>query len=436
MEKQKKMESYDDHHQKCYKMFNRAFDGEKIYIHVDEIDEYNRTIVFGIVTEEMVIYDSEFMSDSKAEYRPYFFSFETHISNQLESYLDKSNSQRSEDGLWLVAKFISENESNNVESSNVIEGYVMYAASPVFAKKKRIKLIYAGLPKKIRDRINKTYKLNPVNDVEAKKRLDNTFSCMEFDYLDVFNAGHANVIRLRGRKTGKYASVLVDVGKHGGYCGSVPKEYPKTDKALSKMKPSAVILSHWDLDHILGVTCASAEMFECQWYAPDLGDMGTNAKRLACYLHYKKKLTLIERKRTDRLITSIKGLTIYMGRNAKVDDIDKQNCGGIVVSYEIDKVKTLVCGDAPYKAVESALWKTKPIYDYIIVPHHAHAMTVKKIVTKRKSKGYSVYCNNEKGDAKHLNDLDSLGYENLHTEDIKKRYYSIDLKKLKKPVEK
>lgn len=103
--------------------------------------------------------------------------------------------------------------------------------------------------------------------------------------------GHANLIRFRGNKSGgtgardrKYFSFLYDIG----WPRKSSRGYLSAKKALGFMRPKAVVLSHWDTDHIMGIVHANDSVFDCPWFAPEITTGGRiNARRLACFLSYK-----------------------------------------------------------------------------------------------------------------------------------------------------
>lgn len=428
-EREKKRELYEIHEKECIRMFNKAFKGQELYIHVDEIDEISETIRFGILTDSIINYDR--LRRETEGYRPFFFSFVSNYNQKIKSFLEKEDLQETNSN-WFLATFDTEND--NLESLITIEGTAEYAASPIVSNRKTLKIIDRRLPRGVLQDINATYALPTFTDSVVIDKFCNTFANIKFEYADIFKAGHANVIRLRGRESGQFVSVVFDIGKHGGYVGSSPRNYPKTNAAIKRMKPKAVILSHWDMDHILGVIEASNDMFECMWFAPEILK-GTGAKRLACYLHHKGNLVLVNRRCADGLIADISGFSMYMGRDPGGNISIRENWSGIVLNYTYGDVSTVFCGDAPYEALTNTLWTLEQIHDYIIIPHHARPAKVKGIVTPNPKGGYAIYCRNDDGDPTHIGELhNDCNYEIYKTEDVSNLYYTINLRRLEPPT--
>ncbi len=435
------------HKEKCQDMFNEAFEGGKLYVHIDEGDnEYDRSVRFSIVTEEMLKYDIAIMNNERYPYngsviepegyRPYFFSFITDYDIKYKMYFEERKNEKNlnfDDGKWYVAWFKS--ERRYFDDNNVFFGQVQYAASPIKYDDRSIEIIDEAVPADIRDKINKCLSVTHNSEDDFKEKFKKCFSDVVFDYAYIYKAGKANLIRITGHKKKEYISVLFDIGCHVSNPRLLDTKYSDTGKALSLMTPKYVILSHWDADHFMGVVKANDSIYDAQWFAPEIANKSANARRLAKYLQYRKRIMISERKGNERKIMEISDFGLFMGQNRNIDSTP-ENCGGIALTYKKNGVKSIFCGDVPYRAIENELWGKSRIYDYMIVSHHASdRVKVSGIVEKNPDESYGIICRNERKEPNHIAELKKCNYVALVTEDAD-LYYKIDLGTKKAPENK
>ena len=436
-----KRNDYQEHQKVIIKLFNNALEEEQIYIHLEEIDEEDNTVRFSILSHDLLEYDianlNPEMSAKNIEkqdgYKPYFFTFVATINGWLKKYISKiSDNFPIDDDYWFTASFKSEITK---AANSFLEGYIVVAASPIQFDYKHRKLAVTDekIPEVIRDSINNAYPLVSSDLITVRKKFANAFSDVSFRRAFIYKAGHANVIRLNGAKEGQCFNLIYDIGINYGKPGKKikTKSYFNVKDAISHFKPNAVILSHWDEDHILGIVYANDKIYECPWFAPEVNSFKLNARRLARYLFTKNVLTLIEKDKTEKQVAQEGDLKIFMGRNEGTDGIDVNNCSGLVLVHEKADVKAIFCGDVPYKAIANELWNRGQGYDYLIIPHHARAMTVDGIVCSNPRNGIAIYCHKKKGDSIHIRELHRKHYQKIYkTEDASNnKYFSINLSK-------
>ncbi len=424
------------HCNKCLDMFEEALKAEKIYVHIDEINEEYNGIRFSIVTREMQDYDSG-MAEIKG-YRPYFFSYVAEFKGDIKKYVEEKSV--SEQGLPEEDRcFVATFNPNHVKPLFKLEGIVEYAVNSIQYQKRSLIIIDKAYDIFVH---NFPISINAVSDHVVKKSFNNTFGNVIFKNAYIYKAGHANLIRITGHTGKRHFKLLYDIGCHWGNPNSALKMYSKANTALRSMKPSAVILSHWDADHIMGVVYLPNIAFDCQWFAPAIEEHRQNAIRLAKYLIFKKKLVLVRRDVADRTIAVINVTKkrsqcifgLYMGKNIRIDKISKANSSGLVLTYEYRDanqtvVKSAFCGDVPYKAICNQIWNKKQIYNYLLIPHHARKMTVLNNVKGNSTNSVALYCKDKIGDKNHIRELFKQGFTQiLKTESVPKLYYKIDLR--------
>lgn len=122
--------------------------------------------------------------------------------------------------------------------------------------------------------------------------------------LKIYNVGQANCAYIRSNNN-RYA-MMIDVGIDKRFIkdkvnnektfyrnhGIVKRNY----KHISTTQPKVIILTHWDMDHLLGVCLLDKKSFRANWIAPDVAEnnrMALFLKRLILYLHHKQSLLMI-----------------------------------------------------------------------------------------------------------------------------------------------
>ncbi|MCT4662638.1 MAG: hypothetical protein N4A40_12325 [Tissierellales bacterium] len=157
-------------------------------------------------------------------------------------------------------------------------------------------------------------------------------------------------------------------------------------KNLYKTKnPELVILSHWDVDHILGVAECKDDIYNAVWITPDLNyatsQFSLAALRLNYYLSKTTELINVDNSFAKKKVYSGSNIKIYKSsgedNSNKNKTVDENYCGGysnkknnigLVLELEYNNKKLLSPGDSDYLALAREI-KTST-YNYLIVPHH------------------------------------------------------------------
>lgn len=483
-------------HEICHEMFWNAFRGRsKMFIQMSDLSKCNVfennsaeviTLQCSLLTLQMVDYDimmfnamkntedEDYKNAAIRHYRPYFFSFVAEIEHKEYEELKKiqcrlkdkrSDFLDTEDEetpyIWMECTFYQTNK----RSIN-LSGYVIQSASNIDKITTDLSIIEdENTDIKTIKRILDTYKLDSSctkDDNKFIELLENSIGNKTISSIDVYKVGNGNCVFARTDNTN--GGFFYDIGFNYRHrpmkiTNGVTYNYSNTMRQIVKNNPSFYILSHWDMDHIAGISAAGKSFFDKDWFAPDCYDACTDAKRLAIYLDLKNNLYLVNRhcrnsNSSGRLIgrpIEIKDGTskilatykLYMGEKAGCDK-SRTNCEGIVIEYKSYSKKknqrkkvVIMMGDVNYTSFNKARNNNQePLVadsqiDYLIAPHHGSQHTDYKELTSGKSLlngelaiiccTNDTHCNRPNPD--HLNELKKR-FKVITTEEIKGRKVS------------
>lgn len=352
-----------------------------------------------IVTDSIMKYDNIMFDENKSDnykdkhYKPYFVEF---ISDYFDlDYLKelRLNLNFKKDK-WIEIQFLEDESRKN--NGKYISGTFIFSASPLKIGKRTIEVIGVNVPEVVKNfsglYLEKVK--NYIFDITKKSSLNNDLkkifpkSYTECE-ITIFNVGQGslNLIEMDNKK------FLFDIGD-SGYNGEAieRKNKEKADKLIKNINPDCVILSHWDLDHILGIAKMTDKIFEAYWIVPDITEkngFSDSAKRLICFLAWysKTKLVSIRSKENDMnnkiifsnnvfelgkgigKINSSKTL-VHLCNN--INSLNFQNNFGLVLKVKGKKEHTIFAGDCEYKAFPKNFMTQYP--DYLVAPHHGSKM--------------------------------------------------------------
>ena len=354
----------------------------------EELEERRMVAKLNVMTMDMLEYDESYFGEDSnqrpAGYRPYFYSYLIYMD--ARSDFQTLIKLREMGDRWFIAEFRKPYSAGWDEYEGVIES----SASPVIFRERSIYISDDTLDQAILDRINDVYPVAPVSgDHVIRGQLKTLLDGVHFTSTRIYNVGNGNLIRLSGDSF----KMMFDVGYHQrSHPGGSRMKYGAAVRSFQKVIPNAVVLSHWDDDHIMGCVYAPEKLFECPWIAPEIVKKNAiSAKRLAAYLTKKNKLTIVQRNSAARKLVEIKNpdstITFYVGANRKFD-LSKENCGGILIEIKNQQngklTESLFSGDVPYKAVKSVIWDLRTEgYDNLIVPHHGSDMDCSALKVKK-----------------------------------------------------
>ena len=429
-------------------------------------------------------------------YRPYFFSFIAEINidefkklQNIQNQISSNNKVKDENlYIWMECTFVPDerfdsnsgysrnNSLNNISYYDTgdspyfrLNGYVIQSnskfnredsknAEPVEKIKKTLYILSGtGISLNEIKLIVDTYEIPQACEKDDKFNwlIKDKIGNRIVSYVDVYRIGNGNCIFVKIEGNGE--GFFYDIGFN---CKQRPREiddgrtdnYAKIMQEIVKNKPSFFILSHWDLDHILGISAAGKDYFDVDWFAPDCYDACIEAKRLAKYLDVTNHLFRVKRKdslKNGRLIGApikiknsknqiIGQYKLYMGEKSGCDS-SYSNCEGIVIEYTDFKSGEekvfLMMGDVNYASFDKARVNAgepkiaDSQIDYLIVPHHGSQHTAYKSLIKNKAihKGkLAVICC--------TNDYKINRPNKDHLKKLKKRFKVVTTEKAKKSI--
>ncbi|WP_415329486.1 hypothetical protein [Clostridium perfringens] len=383
-----KIKPYPFHKDGCKEVYIKVVDIEDI----DDIeklnDKYERkkdyNIQITLINEDMINYDSEFfMGDNMEEYyRPYFYEFYVNdINERTLKFLYKNK------GKWLKGNIEQYHfYKNRNDAFYVVKGKVFFSASPFQTKSTYLIIKDKGMPEELYNRYISTYDVSSAIVLPGEDRFDKMCKYLSDNVnsnnfnIKIYNVGQGNCVYIYSKKNKR---ILFDIGfnKNPNSSDWYDKNIKRSKKAIMRMKPHLNILSHWDMDHIIGVTFASKEMFNHPWIAPnilELRSVSASAARLAKYLCWKKQLYLIGEKYLGNSVFISKGFNIWRGKgrdNSGLPNygLNKANNFGLII--ELTGINSMILpGDCEYKMFPDFLLNNIDRYNYLMVPHHCSKM--------------------------------------------------------------
>lgn len=402
----------------------------------DETEEFS--ICASLINEYMfkadqfyitkLLYGNEYEVDISDEdkqifegYHPYFFEFKAHSNDaKIRSFILQHL------GEWIKMELLTE-EIETIQNEYVIDGTMIFGASPLILSGRRLTFDSSALSdpiaKKIEDlyscsdklsRKNNLYELTKKN-INDKNVLDSFRDLLPNDIKfvlgTIYNVGQANNIKLSLQSSNsKRATILFDVGCTYQSADIGNKIIIRNTKSFIYEKFDAIILSHWDVDHISGIEYYNENLLYSKkmiWIAPNVNllktdELSASAFRLAAYLSNTSQLYL-----ADSLNNSInignRVLEIWQGDGIQHKNVSSnkyeathnnvigllveiKGFGKAVVNDMIEvnhsmrfpqDVRALLCGDCTFLSIPKQL-KSKQ-YDILVTPHHGTDTTTPDI---------------------------------------------------------
>lgn len=344
----------------------------------------NGEIIISLVNEEMLDVDIDYFKDTKNSkddyYSPYVYEFLVDDSKEIKKIdkLIKENSYIKNN--WLQVKLIANNNSELTDDMIYVNGILIFSASPFEIEKH--KLVFSSNINMVNQDIdNKIKKLNELWERFYKnitllvgEELKNEYKKIidkKYDSLTVYNVGQGNFVYLHANNN--YYKVAFDVG--------IDIKCDNYNDNIEKLLPDAIILSHWDLDHILGIKLLKDNVMSISWLAPDIkeleGKSSLSARRLAAYLAKNEKLCMISKDFNNKNVFKGKYNELYKGSGTgKYSTINNNH--GLLLKLCMNGFDVILPGDCEYSAWPQKISFFKNKYDVMVLPHHGGSM-LKKI---------------------------------------------------------
>lgn len=462
------------HHNLCKLMFHDVKQGKEVWIQIDDIYSSNENldsenpknfVRVSLLNQNMLDYDrnmfqllsseNEYQELARNVFRPYFLHFlidVTKIDEKSITFISNPENL----GQWFKGEFLQkENVPDMME--NLMEGLIESSASPVHYEKHTLIIKNIHLGSIILKEINDTYDAPSIgvrSDKYVNNELKHIFNNTKFSKVRVYNVGNGNCIYIKGLDGKKPKNLLYDIGYHNHF---YPRRvlgrtsYQRSIHAIRSFSKhlDCIILSHWDLDHILGCAHAPQYLFHRKWIAPNFPPKERtviSARRLAVYLDRIGSLILVDRNPTPQRTnafacltdqTSKSTISFWIGnglarripgvKRKKADSrISKINREGIIIeianiNHHGKNTNCLLSGDVPYSSMPNGvnLITNKSPLDYLVVPHHGSNMDFNELnVAPQACAIISAAGVNNLPHDEHKEALKTKGYQTFITHDV------------------
>lgn len=382
-------------------------DAKKSDLNHDEQKEY--TLVLGLLTIEMMnrdieLYQAVITQDKQLnEYHPYLYGFTKNITKKEMDIIKKLFKDKiqtlNNQSIDIIPAFLSfsTKKDDTLETEKIsITGTIFFSASPFRFKKGTLTFSDTALnkdetnlleewAKKRKESFEKLkYHIKENLNNENHKLLLKAFpekmpsQCC----LKIYNVGQANCTYLISPKY----RMLIDIGidknwlLRKGQSQTKTPQYYLNYSSLQHLKPHSVILTHWDFDHIAGVTLLPEKEFSKLWIAPDITELPSiplGALRLACYLQIHGKLCMVKSSFNKKLFWNNEFISIYKGNpnvpgKQKANEISNNH--GLIIKFDFEKATILFPGDCEYEAWPDDIRIEKNEYNILMIPHHGARM--------------------------------------------------------------
>lgn len=364
-----------------------------------------------LTNEKMLNVDYRFLLNElfNMEYRPYFYEFFID-QNQTNHLKDCIKNEIYIEGKLYEVELLSLKEKDIINNTKgeVFKGEIMFSASPT----RNISAYLIILQNKVEDSNislieNIDYLIkDKANIINRKKRIENIFMeklCPSNNFSSsinyetrVFNVGQGNWIHIliyEGRTL--ISKIIFDIG--------IGKNIDKklrdsiTKQACKEITGNYLfMLSHWDLDHIKGITELNKSQLEKTWIVPEIPDSaGLSAKRLAAFLIVDKNINSIF------VSNSLNGETIFtnayfdlgkgygngrwhqcktyknLDKNRKAVSYTAENNLGLIFVIKTNDKKMIFPGDCEYAQFPNHFINQK--YDALVISHHGATIKHKNL---------------------------------------------------------
>jgi len=446
------------------------YDNSMIPLELEERKTYAKIVnedgIFSLTltNEIMLEVDYQYLLGEKHReiYRPYFYEFFLSQSDQeylKEKLEDQSYSEELLYEIEIIRKRDKEKRIKQGLEEKLLEGELIFSASPVKSIPAYIKIIHTNKDGSINQAYNKITNLliKKMTVFKEKEKIEQVFmekipivNKANINYeVKIYNVGQGNWIHILVYEGKNLISKIVfDIGIGSHLDNSLRASITK--QAASEIQDKYIfVLSHWDLDHIKGIIELKKEQFETTWIIPELPDNPSNgANRLAAFLTVNLNVTsiFISNDLNGQIIFDNTYFKLGKGKGNgywKECDICRSkailgclewrrdvsyttaNNLGLILVIKTESKQMLFPGDCEYIQFPDSLVNNQN-YDALIVSHHGAEIKQSDLESLGFSKygtdKFAVVCvgkNNDYPKEGHIKSIESLEFRVLETRDYK-----------------
>lgn len=337
-------------------------------------------------------------------YRPYIYEFIAEIDSEQKDHLSIYQER------WVNVQI--HNYSASKSGKDVINGTELFSASPLIANNKTLVFNTGSTTDptcKLLDNLytrNNLYKItnNTVNHYSSLSSIE-TFLSNKIKSVQgmVYSVGLGNNSKIILEDAiGNAYTFLYDLGRSHLSEVLLRQEVDTNIKSFKKSRFDAVILSHWDIDHILAIGDYNPQSLYSKnrlWIAPDINilpvaKITASALRLACYISQNCNTFLFNDPGTNiKIHVPYENFQIWQGKAHTSGTATHQNNIGLMVNifgkgeYYVEQgikhtsvtktflnnisnsnIDLLMCGDCVYDNWPDILKAQE--HNILWVPHH------------------------------------------------------------------
>lgn len=292
----------------------------------------------------------------------------------------------------------------------VFMGEILFSASPILSHKVAIvvegpvknRAAYQNL-KKIYGRWSDEIRRKAIYDnTKIISRLKEEFDAIKCKKVGIYNVGQANCCfcDLDVKK------LFFDIGVTRSKADRERKQISNAIDRMAKINVDAVILSHWDLDHVLGVCYNQNCLYNTLWVVPDFEKLYTTPRisiiRLCNFLlrNGNSEILMIDTSTDEKtmFVSSNKEFSLYKGEPKAAYGINSMNNGGLILKLSRKK-NILMPGDCENSIIPDAALQEE--LDNVVVSHHGSYMSLPRMRGKKgKINRAYVCCGKKAGNCK------------------------------------
>lgn len=285
---------------------------------------------------------------------------------------------------------------------------VIFAASPV--SRSKFNMVYTAACGKNKPLEVDWNNINELSSCQANQLLGKAL--ISGTVVKQYNVGQANCTLVEG----DYGKFFFDIG--------FSRESTCVKYIEKEFSGMAIMVSHFDIDHILGV-CIDASILKCNWIIPNFEDveLSLTARRLIAILKIRSRGLY----KVSKSVVGFKH-KILKGNGKVYAHCNKKNSSGIILEI---KDNVLLMGDCVYDAVENpggTKYLTGKCYGYVAAAHHGCNLDNIDLTFNAKVGGVAVIScglSNHYGhpDKDHVNKLKSHGFAVYETKNMNRFIY-------------
>ena len=305
---------------------------------------------------------------------------------------------------------------------------IFFSASPFILYSKRIRFKLSQNQKSIDKSLPQSFVLPELQSCIFRPNLN----CNNLK-LNIYNVGQGNFSTVCNDDKPLF---VFDVGftYHESHTS---RNFTDVIVEIEKIKTKYYIISHFDLDHILGCIYLNDDQFnkDISWIIRDpneVAQLSASAKRFLMYIISSCNVCVVKKHTLTPLnLDSKKQFILYKGDGKGKSKGEKNNSLGLKVLIESPKT-ALLTGDCLYNHFDSKL--SKQNLDILAVPHHgckvddltqiSNHVLAKSDATAIISVGKNTYSH---PDSNHISELSYLGFNIEKTMDFKTSHKTYDL---------